>query len=170
MAPLIAEKTLDTMLDIFYIMSVFLVIPIAAGGAWNNRLRNGAPMSRTLALVAALALASPAWAQHAPPAAAPATGNLQGDQASWINDPHWHAYYDLTIQAFANGPGKVDEAAYQAKSFELFRGFATSHGMKPEAMVDHLKLIPGQVVKIVREDPEVLKSYANFVAATFGPQ
>jgi hypothetical protein len=37
-------------------------------------------------------------------------------------------------------------------------------------MVDHLKLIPGQVVKIAREDPEVLKNYDNFTAAIFGPQ
>lgn len=133
-------------------------------------------MSKTLipalAGVAALALAGAAWAQHPAPAPAPApsSANLQGDQSAWINDPHWHAYYDLTIKAFAKGPDKVDEAAYQAQSYKLFGEFATSHGMKPEAMVDHLKLIPGQVVKIVREDPEVLKSYANFVAATFGPQ
>jgi len=37
-------------------------------------------------------------------------------------------------------------------------------------MVDHLKLIPRQVVQIVKEDPHVLDSYQNFVDATFGPQ
>jgi hypothetical protein len=42
--------------------------------------------------------------------------------------------------------------------------------MTPEGMVDHLKLIPRQVVQIVKEDPHVLDSYPNFVAATFGPQ
>jgi hypothetical protein len=42
--------------------------------------------------------------------------------------------------------------------------------MTPEGMVDHLKLIPRQVVQIVKEDPHVLDSYDNFVAATFGPR
>jgi hypothetical protein len=130
------------------------------------------------AALAAAALASAAWA-HDPPAngrpaataaAAPATGNMQGDQASWIADPHIHAFYDLTVQAFANGPAKVDEAAFTQKSYALFRAFGAARGMKPESMVDHLKLIPGQVVQIAREDPEVLKTYANFVAAVFGPQ
>jgi hypothetical protein len=172
-ASLIAEKSFDMMLDIFYIMSDFLVIPIAAGGARNNRLRKGAPMSRTLAILAAaiLAGATPAFAQHAAaPTAAASTTSLQGDQASWINDAHMHAFYDLTVAAFAGGPAKVDEAAYRAKSYELFRAFGAAHGVKPEAMQDHLKLIPGQMVKIAREDPEVLKTYANFVAAMFGPQ
>jgi len=131
-------------------------------------------MSRTLtaALAAALCLAAaaPAFAQHPPAAPAPQTKNLQGDQSAWINDPHWRAYYELTRQTFAAGPDKVDEAAYQAKSYALFRDFAAAHGMKPEMMVEHLKLIPGQVVKIVREDPTVLTSYQNFVDATFGPQ
>lgn len=134
-------------------------------------------MTRTLiAGLAALALASPALAQHpaaatapAPPAP-PATVSLQGEQQSWINDPHMHAFYDLAVAAFAGGPAKVDQADFQAKAFELFRAFATARGVKPEAMVDHLKLIPGQVVQIAKEDPEVLKSYPNFVAAVFGPQ
>jgi hypothetical protein len=128
-------------------------------------------MSRTLALLAALALASPAWAQPAAPAAPTAsTTSLQGDQQSWINDPHMHAFYDLTVQAFAAGPAKVDTARFQTQSYALFAAFGASRGMKPAAMVDHLKLIPGQVVQIAREDPEVLKSYPNFVAAVFGPQ
>ena len=43
-------------------------------------------------------------------------------------------------------------------------------GVGPEHMQDHLKLIPRQVVQIAKEDPHVLDSYDNFVAATFGPQ
>jgi len=123
-----------------------------------------------LAGLAAAALASAAFAQHAPAAPAPQTKSLQGDQSAWRNDPHWRAYYEMTRQTFAAGPDKVDEAAYQAKSYALFRDFAAAHGMKPEMMVEHLKLIPGQVVKIVREDPTVLASYDSFADATFGPQ
>jgi hypothetical protein len=46
------------------------------------------------------------------------------------------------------------------------RGLAGS----PGPLEHHLKLIPGQVVQIVREDPTVLASYTNFVDATFGTQ
>jgi len=125
------------------------------------------------AVLAVLAL-GPAASAHPPEAmaAAPsASANLQGaDQASWIADPHIHAFYQTTVAAFAQGPAKVDVEAFEQKSFAIFREFGASRGMRPEAMQDHLKLIPRQVVQIVKEDPKVLDSYDNFVAAIFGPQ
>ncbi len=125
-----------------------------------------------LAAMAALALGAPAFAQH-PALAAPqgATARMQSnDEQAWINDPHMHAFYDTTVQAFAGGPAKVDVDAYEQKSFAIFRDFAPRMHMTPEGMVDHLKLIPRQVVQIVKEDPHVLDNYRNFVDATFGPQ
>jgi hypothetical protein len=103
---------------------------------------------------------------------APTTKSLQGDseQSRWINDPPMHAFYEATRTAFANGPAKVDVDAYETKSFAIFREFGASMGMGAQAMQDHLKLIPRQVVQIVKADPKVLDSYPNFVAATFGPQ
>lgn len=125
-----------------------------------------------LGLAAALALASSAAAH--PPAATPAsstTKSLQGNDAqSWIADAHMHAFYDTTVAAFAQGPAKIDVAGYEKKSFAIFREFGVSRGVGADAMQDHLKLIPRQVVGIVREDPKVLDSYANFVAAVFGPE
>jgi len=119
------------------------------------------------AAIAVAAFALPAVAQ--PPAGT--TANLQGnDQQSWINDPHMHAFYDATVAAFARGPAKVDVNAFEQKSFAIFRDFGAARGVGAAHMQDHLKLIPRQVVQIVREDPKVLDSYANFVAATFGPQ
>ncbi|MGH6909014.1 MAG: hypothetical protein ACREE0_21225, partial [Phenylobacterium sp.] len=60
--------------------------------------------------LAVLALGTAAGA-HPPAAAAPAastTKSLQGnDAASWIADPHMHAFYDTTVAAFAQGPAKV---------------------------------------------------------------
>jgi hypothetical protein len=81
-----------------------------------------------------------------------------------------HAFYEATRAAFAGGPAKVDVDGYEQKCFAIFRDFAPSMHMTPEGMVDHLKLIPRQVVQIVKEDPKVLDSYRNFVDATFGPQ
>lgn len=122
-----------------------------------------------LAALATLAFSAPAWAQH--PAPSGATAKLQGnDEQAWINDPHMHAFYDTTVQAFAGGPAKVDVDAYEQKSFAIFRDFAPRMHMTPEGMVDHLRLIPRQVVQIVKEDPKVLDNYKNFVDATFGPQ
>ncbi|WP_309604057.1 hypothetical protein [Phenylobacterium sp.] len=127
----------------------------------------------TGALFAFLALSAPALAHPAhSKAAAPAAASLQGgqEQQAWINDPHMHAFYDLSREAFANGPAKVDVDGFEQKAFAIFRDFGPTMGMAPLKMQDHLKLIPRQVVQIVREDPKVLDSYANFVAATFGPQ
>ena len=125
-----------------------------------------------LAALAALAFSAPALAQHPAPAApSGSTAKMQGnDEQAWINDPHMHAFYETTKAAFAGGPAKVDADAYEQKCFAIFRDFAPVMHMSPAGMVDHLKLIPRQVVQIVKEDPHVLDNYGNFVAATFGPQ
>jgi hypothetical protein len=124
-----------------------------------------------LATLAALAFSAPALAQHPAPAAPQGTtASLQGGEQAWINDPHMKAFFETTKAAFAAGPAKVDVDAYEQKSFAIFRDFAPAMHMTPEGMVDHLKLIPRQVVQIVKEDPHVLDSYRNFVDATFGPQ
>jgi len=112
---------------------------------------------------------SAALAQSAP-ADPPSAHNMQDDQQSWIRDPHMHAFYDLTVRAFARGPDKVDEGRFHDDAMALFRDFAVSRHIPPAAMEDHLKLIPGQVVQIARDDPKVLQSYDAFVAAVFGPQ
>ena len=122
------------------------------------------------ALTAALSLSSAATAQHGAPPPKGATNTMQPGAAEWIADPHMHAFYDTTVAAFAGGPGKVDVDGYEQKCFAIFRAFAPSMGMTPGAMQDHLKLIPRQVVKIVRDDPHVLDNYKNFVDATFGPR
>jgi hypothetical protein len=126
----------------------------------------------SLAAIAVLALAAPAFAQHPAPAAPQgATAKMQGnDEQAWINDPHMHAWFQVTRTAFAGGPAQVDVDGYEQKSFAIFRDFAPTMHMSPEGMVDHLKLIPRQVVQIVKEDPHVLDNYDNFVAATFGPR
>ena len=43
-------------------------------------------------------------------------------------------------------------------------------GDGPEHMQDHLKLIPRQIVGIVKDAPKVLDSYDNFVMALMGPK
>jgi hypothetical protein len=125
-------------------------------------------MKTTLLLVAALLIAAGCaqQAMHEPPE--PTTVDIQG-AGEWKRSPHMHAYYDETVKTFANGTD-IDVDAYEARSFAIFREFARANGMNEAGMIDHLKLIPRQVVGIVKEDPAVLKSYDAFWAALAGPE
>ena len=126
-----------------------------------------------LILAAALGAAPAAWAQHpgAPPPAGGTTVSLQGgDDDAWRKDPHMRQFYDTVVAAFAKGPNQVDAPALEKTSFAIFRDFAVSKGMNPDAMQDHLKLIPRQMIQIAREDPSVLKDYDSFLNALFGPK
>lgn len=100
------------------------------------------------------------------------TVDLQGGYNEWRASPFIHQFYDLTKTAFANGADKVDFDSYQGESYTIFRAFgAASGGGKEaeEAMLDHLKGIPRQIVDIVKDDPSVLESYDNFWIALSGP-
>jgi hypothetical protein len=97
----------------------------------------------------------------------PTTVDIQG-AAEWKRAPQMRAYYEETVATFANGTD-IDVDAYEARSFEIFRAFARAHGADEAGMVDHLKLIPRQVVDIVKEDPAVLETYDKFWAALSGP-
>lgn len=127
---------------------------------------------RVLIIAMAIGFVAPvAVAQHGPQQAPPQgeTHSLQGDQSAWINNPHMHAFFDLT-KAKLGASGALDFEAYRDASYAIFRAFGTSMGMSPEGMVDHLKDIPRQMVGIVKDDPKVLGSYDNFVVALMGPQ
>jgi hypothetical protein len=122
---------------------------------------------------ALLTIATPiAAAQHGQPAALQAeTKSLQGgDNSAWTNNPHMHDFYDLSVAMLGKGAAKLDFAAYQEKSYAIFRVFGASVGATAEGMVEHLKDIPHQLVGIVKDDPKVLDSYANFTLALMGPQ
>jgi hypothetical protein len=97
-----------------------------------------------------------------------ATYRIADDGSAWKRSPHMHAFYDTTVATFANGTN-IDVDAYEARSFAIFREFARANGVSEEAMLDHLKLIPRQVVGIVKENPAVLKSYDDFWVAMVGP-
>ena len=123
------------------------------------------------ASLAALALAPAAQAQHSPPPA-PAgdrTVDLQGDANSFMNNPHIRDFYALSVATLRPGAPPVDVKAYEEKSFAIFRALGASRGGSPEAMQDHLKLIPRQVIQIAKEDPTVLDSFENFKVALVGP-
>lgn len=109
---------------------------------------------------------------HGAPAAA-AGGqavDLQGDPRGFVDNRHIRGFYALSVETLGKGTKGVDIAAYEQKSYAYFRAFGAERGPSPEAMQDHLKLIPRQVVKIVEEDPHVLDSFETFTEALIGPQ
>lgn len=123
---------------------------------------------RVLVVAMSVMMAAPAaFAQQAEQQGE--THSLQGDQSAWINNPHMHAFFDLTKAKLVGGVA-LDFEAYRDASYAIFRAFGTSMGMSPEGMVDHLKDIPRQMVGIVKDDPNVLGSYDSFVVALMGPQ
>jgi len=131
------------------------------------------PRLAAVAILAGLAMAAPAYAQHeaAPPNASGRSVNLQGgDQRAFVDNAYMHAFYDLSVATLRPGAPKVDVNAYEEKSFAIFRAFGVATGAGAEAMQDHLKLIPRQVVQIVGEDPKVLDSFDNFTDALVGPK
>lgn len=126
-----------------------------------------------LALATALlALPAAAMAQEAakPAASAPKSYDFTDGAPQWVDDANIHAFYQATIEAFAHGADHLDRAAYEKRSHEIFRALALAHNMPADALQDHLKAIPGEMVKIVTRDPQTLASYDNFVIALFGPQ
>jgi len=120
-----------------------------------------------LVLATLLAVAGCTHAPAHKAAAQPTTVDIQG-AGEWKRSPHMHAYYEETVATFKNGTD-IDVDAYEARSFGIFREFARANGMNEAAMLDHLKLIPRQVVGIVKENPAVLNSYDAFWAALAGP-
>jgi len=134
-------------------------------------------MNRILVLaVVAILAAAPASAALAQEAAKPAPKSYDfrdgtdAEMQAWINDPNVHAFYRTTVEAFAQGVDHLDRAAYEKRCHEIFRALAIARGIKPEALEDHLKLIPDQIVQMVARDPGILASYDNFIVALFGPQ
>jgi uncharacterized protein YggE len=125
----------------------------------------------SLCAIAVVALLASAGCSQHPARSAdsqPSTVDIQG-AGEWKRSPYMRAYYDATVATFAKGTD-IDVDAYEARSFAIFREFARASGASEQGMIDHLKLIPRQVVAIVRENPAVLKDYDSFWAALAGPE
>lgn len=147
-------------------------------GSTGNRSPKSIMVASLFRLAAMIAGLSVAGACHAQPGSlnhgeAPAAGqpiDMQGGPRAFIDNPNGRAFYALTVATLKPGAPPVDVEAYEAKSFVIFRAMGASMGMAPEAMQDHLKAIPRQMIRIVKEDPTVLDSFDNFADALVGPK
>lgn len=123
-------------------------------------------------LIAFAGLATAAQAQHGAPAPAGQSANLQGeDPRKFVDNPHMREFYALSVATLRPGAPPLDLKAYETKAYALFHAFGETRakGGGP-GMVDHLKLIPGQVVQIAKDDPKVLDSFDSFIDAMVGPK
>lgn len=82
--------------------------------------------------------------------------------------PFYDNLYALTVKVFAEGASNVVPEEYAEQVVALVHSSAEFAG-NADAFVDHIKDIPGQLVEIILEDPEVLASCANFSVALVGP-
>jgi hypothetical protein len=141
----------------------------------NELENNVTPTKRLLVALAALAsvsLGHCAHAQHATEAPQGETITLDaqgGDYPESFQNPHMVEFYALSVEML-RAARRVDAAAYEERSYAIFRAFAKSLGADPDGMIDHLKAIPREMVGIVHDDPKVLDSYENFLVALRGPR
>lgn len=99
---------------------------------------------------------------------APATVSMRQNDFALCGQPFYDDVYALTVEIFAEGAEDVNLETYQEQVFALVRS-SEEYGGDAKAFVVHIKDIPGQLIEIILEDPEVLASCANFSVALVGP-
>ena len=78
-------------------------------------------------------------------------------------------FYEVTRSVYAANAGAVSVAELESATFNYIRNYPAMSDAEAEAWVEHIDLIPGQLVDIIAEDPEVIESCANFSVALVGP-
>ena len=99
---------------------------------------------------------------------APATVSMRQDDFALCGQPFYDDVYALTVEIFAEGAENVNLEYYQEQVFALVRT-SEEYGDDAQAFTLHIRDIPGQLIEIILEDPEVLASCANFSVALVGP-
>ena len=99
----------------------------------------------------------------------PVTVSIRQNDHSLCGTAMYDDLYALTVEVFALGAENVNLSEYEQKVFALAIASEEFSGASAEAIKDHIKDIPRQLVEIIREDPAVLDSCSNFSVALVGP-
>ena len=90
--------------------------------------------------------------EPAAPKAAPAsqgeTVSLQGDQSAWINSPHIHAYYDLSVASLGKSAGKLDFDLFGISEGNAMLVYRAS-GIDPWELAPDYTLVTGNTTNAV---------------------
>lgn len=84
-------------------------------------------------------------------------------------DDFYIGFYELTSALYASRGKGVTVPELETSMFDYIRNYPTLSEAKAEGWVEHIALIPGQLVDIIAEDPAVIESCANFSVALVGP-
>ncbi len=102
-------------------------------------------------------------------AESPVTVSIRQNDYALCGRALYDELYALTVEVFADGAENVNLSEYEQKVFALAIHSEEFSGASVEAVIDHIKDIPRQLVEIIREDPAVLDSCSNFSVALVGP-
>lgn len=93
----------------------------------------------------------------------------QNDDFYLCNDPFWLGAYEMMAEVYTIGVENVSVELLQEKTFAFIRSWPEFTPEQEAGWLEHVKDIPAQFVAIIREDPTVLDSCANFSVAAVGP-
>ena len=99
----------------------------------------------------------------------PVTVSIAQNDFDLCTDDFYIGFYELTKNAYGIGIDNVTVATLEQESIAYIRAWPDFTPVQAEGWVEHIKDIPAQLVKIIREDPTVLDSCANFSVALVGP-
>ena len=99
----------------------------------------------------------------------PVTVSIRQNDYALCGRAMYDELYALTVEVFAVGAENVKLSEYEQKVFALVVASDEFAGASAEAVIDHIKDIPRQLVEIIQEDPAVLDSCSNFSVALVGP-
>lgn len=101
--------------------------------------------------------------------AEPVTISMAQNDFDLCQDAFYIGFYELTSALYDRDGEGVTVSELETKMFEYLRSYPTLSDAEAEAWVEHIALIPGQLVDIIAEDSAVIESCANFSVALVGP-
>lgn len=99
----------------------------------------------------------------------PVTVSMAQNDFDLCRDDFYIGFYELTSALYASRGKGVTVPELETNMFDYIRNYPTLSDAEAEGWVEHIALIPGQLVDIIAEDPAVIESCANFSVALVGP-
>jgi len=125
---------------------------------------DGGAMSHTF-----MALQGQSADNSADTSSGPVTVSMAQNDFDLCRDDFYIGFYELTSALYANREEAVTVAELENTMFSYIRSYPALSEAEAEAWVEHIDLIPGQLVDIIAEDPAVIESCANYSVALVGP-
>lgn len=93
----------------------------------------------------------------------------QNDDFNLCSDPFFAGIFEVIQETYTVGVENVSTEALTERMWAHIRARPEMTPEEAEGWIEHLQLIPGQLIDIAREDPAVIENCANFSVAMVGP-